>query len=706
MPREDLTERNIKIAEAFKAKMPPAEIAKQYKLSYAHTYRARDAGQRALEKFQAGWPATSPGAPMQPSPARQLNLDKDIFRQFALTGLRRFGGRVDDEYDRNFKSLYRRMQTFREMGDDAIVASVIQAIKMVIRRVSWRSDPAGETDADKRGTEWLETAREDMSQTWGDTIDQALGMVQYGFQLGELVYKRRQGPQPETGEPNEKSSSKYDDGKIGWRKWTFIAPESLMPGNEWNFDETGGIQGFNQLAPPWYRAVYVPIQKAVLFRTTTEKNNPEGRSILRAMWRPYFYKSNLEEVEGISAERMGAGFPVIYMGSDTAKNVNDPTSDAASFQNIVRNIRIDEQMGLLVPYAKMGEGAEPGKGVLVELMSPPSRGNVDFNQTIDRYAKQIALVGLAQFTMLGMSKIGTQALAETQSDFFTMAIDAWADGIRDTINRYAVERLFMLNDFPGLSAYPTIEHEPIGMISLGEMANYVNKLVGVAVLTPGPELEAYMREIAKLPEKPESTQPIVLEGETQPGTETPEVDNAPGEEGTGAPNMTEAVKTAKSGAPPAPNEVTKPPMKASASAAPELFSELIDELRAARRVLEDEPRQTQAPMQLVLHNANLPEKFMDFGTPQITVNVPEQKAPIVNVSVPAPIVNITAPEMPTPVINLHPVIDNKPPIVNVSQPAPIINLPREVSEEQEVVRDPNTGHILRTITRKKYQGEA
>ena len=96
---------------------------------------------------------------------------------------------------------------------------------------------------------------------------------------------------------------------------------------------------------------------------------------------------------------------------------------------------------------------------------------------------------------------------------------------------------------------------------------------------------------------------------------------------------------------------------------------------------------------------------MDFGTPQITVNVPEQKPPIVNVSVPAPVVNITAPEMPAPIINLHPVIDNKPPIVNVSQPAPIINLPREVSEEQEVVHDPNTGHILRTITRKKYQGD-
>lgn len=91
--------------------------------------------------------------------------------------------------------------------------------------------------------------------------------------------------------------------------------------------------------------------------------------------------------------------------------------------------------------------------------------------------------------------------------------------------------------------------------------------------------------------------------------------------------------------------------------------------------------------------------------PVITVNVPEQPAPIVNVAapivnVPAPIVNVNVPEQPAPIFDVN---------VNVpEQPAPnvTVEVPRLVStkEEQRVHRD-KKGQIDGTTGESTYQYE-
>jgi len=400
---------------------------------------------------------------------------------------------VLEDYDRVFQSLNRRVAMFKEMGDDPIVSAVMNAIKMTLRRVGWYVEPASDSAPDREAAEFVESCMSDASQTWGDTIDQALDMLQYGFQLAEVVYKKREGPKEEAG-------SKYDDGRIGWRKWVFIAPDSLQPGDEWIFDENGGIQGFRQydLYRPNAHTVEVPIQKAILFRTTVSRGNPEGRSLLRAMWQPYWFKHNLEEIEAISAERMGAGFPVVYLGSDVAKGTG-ANSDLMNWREITTNIRVDEQMGLVIDKAKMGAGAEPGKGILFELVSPPGKGVVDFHQTITRHEQRMAMVGLAQFIHLGMSGVGARSLGESSQDFFTLAVSAWADSLADTLNRYAVDRLMKLNHFPGLTDNPKIMHESVSGTNLIQVADYINKLAGSQLITPSQEMETHLRELADLP---------------------------------------------------------------------------------------------------------------------------------------------------------------------------------------------------------------
>lgn len=707
MPRKA----NPKIARALAKNTPPSKIAKQQGVALSTVYRAAER-MAAMQAQTTAAPAKAqpkalpaPKGTAEAIPARSIIGSGPNFSGDALPGLRRFGSLIADDYDTIFRTVYRRTQLYREMGDDAVVAAVLQACKMTIRRATIYAETDGESAADQQAKDFLDECWNDMAQSGTDVIDQATNMLQYGFAAAEVVYKKRQGPQPDPlPSPREqdstsdiastgKASSKYNDGRIGWRRWTFMAPETLAPGREWLFDENGGIHGLRQMSPPRYEVKFIPIQKMVLFRTTAEKNNPEGRSILRAMYRSWYYKNNLEEVEAISAERMGAGFPVVYLGNGTARAGN-AGDDLDTFKDIVRNVRVDDQMGMVIPYQKQDPAT--GNGVLFELVSPPSRGGTDFNQIITRHEQRMAMVGLAQFIHLGMGKVGAKAQNESSQDFFTLAVSAWLDSILDTLNRYAVERLFSLNYFPGLTTLPKLAHEAVVETDIDKVASYVNMLVGAEVLTPTEGLERYLLELADMPQDAKLTEmwdkkAALKEQQDQLGLQGQQV----GVEGQQINNdmAKQAPKAMKPGIMNA-----KPKLETSSMDDPQL-ERLIAELKTTNEQLSA-TQGSGVTVENKFENVtmHLPENFaMQPAVPaQVVVNVPEQPAPVVhvaqpNIVLPAPIVNL--PEgfgmQPTPNI-----------VVNVPPAQVTVKATLEMpdTEAETTVEKDNAGRITKTRT--------
>ena len=55
--------------------------------------------------------------------------------------------------------------------------------------------------------------------------------------------------------------------------------------------------GMTQQPPPDYGLLTIPISKAMLFRTESAKDNPEGRSILRNAYRSWYFKRRIQEIE-------------------------------------------------------------------------------------------------------------------------------------------------------------------------------------------------------------------------------------------------------------------------------------------------------------------------------------------------------------------------------------------------------------------------
>jgi hypothetical protein len=104
------------------------QVAGKYGLSVSHVYRLR----RGLGLGHA--PVST--ETFQADMTRGLR-GPGLFREVGTSGLKQYGGNIDEDYDRMFKPLSRKVKTYKEMGDDPIVAAVLQAIKMLIRRVSW-----------------------------------------------------------------------------------------------------------------------------------------------------------------------------------------------------------------------------------------------------------------------------------------------------------------------------------------------------------------------------------------------------------------------------------------------------------------------------------------------------------------------------------------------------------------------------------------
>lgn len=414
--------------------------------------------------------------------------------EIGASGLVQYDGRVAEELHRDLSG-YRATKVYREMTDnDPVVGAILFAVDMLARQVDWRVEPSDAHDeAAAEAAEFVESCLNDMSSSWEETLSSILSMLPFGWSYHEVVYKRRSGIEAEV-------ASKFSDGRIGWRKLPIRAQDTLV---RWDFDDNGGVRGLFQQAPPRYEEVFIPIEKALLFRTSSQKGNPEGRSVLRNAYRPWYFKKRIEEIEAIGIERDLTGLPVAWVPS----SVLSPTASAAEqamlaeMKRIVRNVKRDEQEGLVWPLAYDDRG---NKKYDITLLTTGGRRQFDTDAIIARYEQRIAMTVIADFILLGHEKVGSKALGVSKVDLFTSALEAWLDGISGVFNSHAIPRLLQVNGMDVTKA-PTLAHGRLQQVDLAALGEFIAKLAGAgAPLFPDDNLEGYVRDVAGLPARNDS----------------------------------------------------------------------------------------------------------------------------------------------------------------------------------------------------------
>jgi hypothetical protein len=290
--------------------------------------------------------------------------------------------------------------------------------------------------------------------------------------------------------------------------------------------EYGDITGFEQNPPPDYGVHVIPMEKGILYRTKAEGNNPEGRSILRNAYRPWFYKKNIETIEAIGIERDLVGLAVIT-GPEHFDIASDENKDtAAAIDKLLSSLRRDEQEGVYFPF-----------GWDIKLLSSGTgRRQFDVDKVINRYDKRIAISMLAQFIMLGMDRVGSFALSSNQNDLFMMAVQGVLNTLADTLNTFVVPRLFKLNPTFKISEgkYPKLLPSRVSVPSLTELSAFINATAKLNILpTESPRLQ---RELLRLGGLTETAVRKLGELYTQkddkgmlPGTPKPQPIVAPGQ---------------------------------------------------------------------------------------------------------------------------------------------------------------------------------
>ena len=380
--------------------------------------------------------------------------------EIGKTGLVEFSGQIQEDFIKELRGRegYKKYNEMRL--NSPIISALLFAYEMALRKVSWEFHAEDENDP---RLELLEAARANMSTSWNDHITEALTMLPFGFSIFEIVYERV-------------------GSQVLWRKF---APRGQDTVYQWKFDDTGGLEGFVQMSAPTYKPTFIPISKLILYRTRVERGNPEGRSMLRGSWIPYYYAKHIGQIEAIGIERDLNGFPVIVLpeGADTADN---STSDYGKAREVVRNVRNDEQAGLTLPF-----------GWDFKLVASSGTKNFDTDKVIRRYENRMLMSVLSQFLMLGSDGVGSLALSKDHTDLFNMSVNSISDIIAETFTKYAIPRLLKLNGYD--SEGITLSHTLAGDVDVTMLADALQKIGGMVTWDAQDEL--WLRQVMGLPEK-------------------------------------------------------------------------------------------------------------------------------------------------------------------------------------------------------------
>jgi hypothetical protein len=449
--------------------------------------------------------------------APETTVEVDLRHGWGSTGLKQYSGIIREEFLPELEGR-RAIEVYKEMGDNDYASStILYTIDKLCRRVSWRADPASSAWFDREAAEFLEGNLDDMEDTWTDTVSEFLSMLQYGWSLHSMVFKRRMGYWG--GGHDASRNSRFSDGRVGLLGLPIRAQDTIT---RWDMDTRGRILGAVQLAPPLWRDVYLDMNRCLLMRTTKHKNNPEGRSILRGAYRPWYMKRGIENIEAVGVERNAAGLPMAFVPPNILKPKTAADREIfAAVRRLVTGVRQDSEGGLIFPMVRDASGNLVYDFKLLNSGGP----GPDCDKIIQRYDHRITMSVLADFLLLGQGSgaQGSWAMHSDKTQLFAEAIGVYLDIIAETLNRQLVPLLFRMNTFR-YSDYPRLVPGPVAKRDLKELGALLQALSAAGMpLFPNPALEAFIYKEADLPAPVDLEAPMSGEEEVQPQeTITPE----------------------------------------------------------------------------------------------------------------------------------------------------------------------------------------
>jgi hypothetical protein len=370
--------------------------------------------------------------------------DRFKLSSIGYSGLKIFDGVVETEMVDDLK-YPKSNDTFEKMMLHPSINASVALHKSMVGKTTFRFlPPKDATEEQKSQTRIIEEMFGDMETTLPDVVAEAMTMIDYGFAPLEKIFRRR----------TKDAGSLYDDGLIGIRKLSLRHQRSI---SKFVFDDTGeqilGIkQEIDLISDPYNRYVklsvkspVIPRNKIMLFAAGDKKTNPFGTSPLRNVYLPWKYLQAIEELEasGVAKDLQGLpsfGIPPQYMAADASP---EQKSFYTYAQNLVRNIQMNSQSGIVYPLMYDPETRQPM--FKLELLSNEGKKNYDTTK-IKEYYRMMIFIGMSSDILLaGNSETGSFALGAIKNSLTGTAVENYVKQIVAVLNNDLIRQLYELN---------------------------------------------------------------------------------------------------------------------------------------------------------------------------------------------------------------------------------------------------------------------
>jgi hypothetical protein len=337
-----------------------------------------------------------------------------------------------------------------------------------------------------------------LGNAWEDEVRQLLGYLAYGFHVSALNWELR-------------------DGLAVLYELRHIHPgEILQTYPSWVFDARGRLAGVYQtgLTDQGTQRAFIPADSMLYLAQDGEYGRMEGRSLLRACYKPWYATEQLYRFGLIGAERASVGVPLGWHPPGATPE------QIQAFQDALEGLATYEKAAVVMQGGTEAERYDVKNfqvEVKMDVLTPQ----------IQHHNAQAAKRFLATFLNLGQEGSGgAYALSADLTDLFAVSLQAVADYVAARINRTLIPKLVEYNRGPR-KQYPRISAS-ISRTTAAAMASLITSAAKGGLLTLSDGDEDAFREYAELPPRAEARAKPTAPGEgTEPGTE-PAGDEEPG----------------------------------------------------------------------------------------------------------------------------------------------------------------------------------
>lgn len=342
--------------------------------------------------------------------------------------------------------------------NDPVIGGLVLLLESVIKRMDYHITGPN--------TQFISDMLENMDTPFSQVLGEIASAFTFGFYLGEKIWAM----------------------KDGVLTLVDIAPryqqtiDTIDDDNGMVTQSTGG------------GTFSIPYSKALHIVLINENRSPFGISILRHLYKPYYYKLSIEASEALSIDRDLGGLPMMtapegfdFTAADATSANYDPNV-AATLEwaiNLVSSVRKDQQQGIVIPF-----------GWAFVLARGENRASVPTSDIIARYNTEMATGILANFISLGAFATTNNANTVVHVANFLGACEAYAKAIADTIQRQIINTICNYNK---LDKSPTITLSVKHNNSLKDVGTFLSSMVDKGVIHATPSIEHVILELANLP---------------------------------------------------------------------------------------------------------------------------------------------------------------------------------------------------------------